>query len=137
MERKPDWLPDFPVQIYCNRRYCRNSGNGGAVHIETGWAMFKNCRFTNNSAAYGGAVYVAGNTAENNYYSYGTRYSGSLAKFVGCTFSGNSATSAGPNAYIGAEMFNTSMDYVIFEGCSGVTNGTYKGNSDKTGKVVG
>ncbi len=19
MERKPDWLPDFPVQIYCNR----------------------------------------------------------------------------------------------------------------------
>ena len=18
MERKPDWLPDFPVQIYCN-----------------------------------------------------------------------------------------------------------------------
>ncbi len=20
MERKPDWLPGFPVQIYCNRR---------------------------------------------------------------------------------------------------------------------
>ena len=139
-ENESDYTGEIvPDQMFENVIFdnCRNSGNGGAVHIETGWAMFKNCSFTNNSAAYGGAVYVAGNTAEYNYYSYGTRYSGSLAKFVGCTFSGNSATSAGPNAYIGAEMFNTSMDYVIFEGCTGVRNGTYKGNSDKTGKVVG
>lgn len=99
--------------------------------------MFKNCTFKNNSAAYGGAVYVAGNTAEYNYYSHNITYSGSLAKFVGCTFSGNSATSAGLKAYIGAGMYNTSMDYVIFQSCTGVTNGTYKGNSNKTGKAVG
>ena len=139
-ENESDYTGEIvPDQMFENVTFdnCRNSGDGGAVHIETGWAMFKNCTFTNNSAAYGGAVYVAGNTAEYNYYSYGTRYSGSLAKFVGCTFSGNRATSAGLNAYIGTEKFNTSMDYVIFENCSGVTNGTYKGNSDKTGKVVG
>ena len=30
MERKPDWLPGFPVQIYCNRSY--NDEKEGVIY---------------------------------------------------------------------------------------------------------
>lgn len=122
-----------PDQVLENVTFdnCRNGKNGGAVYIFGGWAKFDKCKFTNNSAAYGGAVYVEAFTGMNS-----VSCKGSLTKFVGCTFSGNSATSGGSNVYIGGER-DASMDWVMFESCSGVTNGTYKGNSNKTGKVVG
>ena len=122
-----------PDQVLENVTFdnCRNGKNGGAVYIFGGWAKFDKCKFTNNSAAYGGAVYVEAFTGMNS-----VSCKGSLTKFVGCTFSGNSATSGGSNVYIGGER-DASMDWVMFESCSGVTNGTYKGNSNKTGKAVG
>lgn len=121
-----------PDQVLENVTFdnCRNGKNGGAVYIFGGWAKFDKCKFTNNSAAYGGAVYVEAFTGNSVFCK------GSLTKFVGCTFRGNSATSGGSNVYIGGER-DASMDWVMFESCSGVTNGTYKGNSNKTGKVVG
>ena len=121
-----------PDQVLENVTFdnCRNGKNGGAVYIFGGWAKFDKCKFTNNSAAYGGAVYVEAFTGNSVFCK------GSLTKFVGCTFRGNSATSGGSNVYIGGER-DASMDWVMFESCSGVTNGTYKGNSNKTGKAVG
>lgn len=121
-----------PDQVLENVTFdnCRNGKNGGAVYIFGGWAKFDKCNFTNNSAAYGGAVYVEAFTGNSVFCK------GSLTKFVGCTFRGNSATSGGSNVYIGGER-DASMDWVMFESCSGVTNGTYKGNSNKTGKAVG
>ena len=34
MERKPDWLSDFPVQIYCNRRRKRINATGMNANLE-------------------------------------------------------------------------------------------------------
>ena len=88
----------------------QGSGNGGALFLYTDTAevLVHSCTFTENNAAYGGAIYASnkaiaklynltatGNTATRGGFLYETT-TGTTLTLVGLTVSGNTAADGGP-----------------------------------------
>jgi len=92
-----------PTIANCIIRNNSSSENGGGMTIMSGSPKVKNCTFSENSGAYGGAVYCCGEAVDMNDCRFidntatygGAIYNEYYVTLTNCEFSRNSATTGG------------------------------------------